>query len=164
MRHLPARTLGLTAIALAAAVAVPVLTNAQTPPATTSITFQETAPHVAIDDIAPKSKARETVGLGDRLITTGPIFDAAHKRLGSIYTDCTNVGATKPVFKATLQCTVTYQTATGQIVAAGLFKLDGTGQLPIVGGSGTYTGAHGTVTSGKPAKGFDDADIITLTS
>ena len=165
MHQLPARrTLGLTLVALSAAIAVPVLTNAQTQPATTSITFQETAPHVAIDDIAPKSKARDTVSLGDRLIATGPIFDATHKRLGSFSSDCTNVGATKPLFKATLQCTVTYQTEAGQIVAAGLFKLDGTGELPIVGGSGTYSGARGTVTSGKPLKGFDAADIIPLTT
>jgi hypothetical protein len=41
-----------TAAALSAAVAVPVLSGAQTP-ASRTITFQETPPRVAIDDIAP---------------------------------------------------------------------------------------------------------------
>jgi hypothetical protein len=150
-----------TAAALAAAIAVPVLTQAQTTPAPTAITFQESPPKVAILH-ATKAGHGDTVAHGDRLVTSGGLYDAAHHRLGTIGTDCTVEGATKPVFKAALLCTVSYDTAQGQIVAAGKYVLDGSAKLPIVGGSGSYTGARGTVSPGTVAKGFDDADLITL--
>ena len=60
-------------------------------------------------------------------------------------------------------CTVTYRFADGQIVAAGAFKLDGSAEVPIVGGTGAYAGASGTVKPGRPARGFDSADVITIT-
>jgi hypothetical protein len=147
-----------TTAALGAAVALPVLTHAQAAPAT--ITFQEPLPKITIDHVA--GKGGDTVAQGDRLVTSGGLYDEAHHRLGTIMTACTATGATKSLFKASLLCTVTYDTAQGQIVAAGLYKLDGTAKLPIVGGSGTYTGARGTVSPAQTAKGFDSADLITL--
>jgi hypothetical protein len=149
------------AAALAAAIAMPALTTAQAP-SPTSITFQENRPQIAMDDLAPKSKSGNLVSLGDRIVTWGGLFDTSRKQLGTIGTSCTAAGPTKPILSATLLCTVSYQVADGQIVASGFFKLNGTGVLPIVGGSGAYAGARGTVTSGKPAKGFEDADVITL--
>jgi hypothetical protein len=151
------------AAALAAAVAVPVLSQAQgtTAPPTT-ITFQETAPKVVITDVSPKSK-HGIASQGDQLVTSGALFDAARHRLGTISGDCTAVGPAKAIFRVALLCTVTYKVAAGQIVAAGDFALSGDATLPIVGGSGAYAGARGTVTSTvTPAKGFEDADVITL--
>lgn len=150
-----------TATAMSAAIAVPMLSSAQAPTGQT-ITFQEPAARVAIDDIAPKSKSGRLFSLGDRAVTQGALFDAGKKRVGTIATTCTGAGPTKPIFAATLLCTATYQVADGQIVASGVFKLDGSGTLPIVGGSGAYAGAHGTVTSAKPAKGYESADVITI--
>jgi hypothetical protein len=150
-----------TATAMAAAIAVPMLSSAQAPTGQT-ITFQEPAARIAMDDVAPKSKSGRLFSLGDRVVTHGALFDASKKKVGTLATSCTGAGSTKPVFAATLLCTATYQVADGQIVASGFFKLDGSGSLPIVGGSGAYAGARGTVTSGKPAKGYESADIITL--
>ena len=160
----PLLALSATAVAATAAVAVPVMTSAQAPPATETITFQEDVPRVVIDDVAPRSKKGEVVSQGDRLITHGGLFDAARKRLGTISTTCTAEGAPKPIFRAPLLCLVTYDvTGGGQVIAAGHFSLDGKGTLPIVGGSGAYAGVRGTVTSAAaPAKGFDDADVLTL--
>ena len=39
---------------------------------------------------------------------------------------------------------------------------DDTSELPIVGGSGAYAGAQGTIKSTKPMKGYDSADVITI--
>lgn len=153
-----------TAAALSAAIAVPALTNAQSAAGTT-ITVQEKLQGLAMDDVAPKSKSGPgSVSLGDRLTTRQALFDASKRRLGTLYTDCTGVGPTKSFDKATLLCTTTYALAGGQIVAAGHVKLDGsTGGLPIVAGTGQYAGARGTVTTGKPAKGYDSSDTITIT-
>jgi len=148
------------AVALSAAIAIPALTQAQTPAATT-ITFQEKVQTVAMDDIAPKSKTGK-VSIGDRLITRQSLFDAAKKRVGTLYTDCTGVGPTKPFSTATLLCRLAYTLSDGQIVAVGQFKLDGSGRVPIVGGTGAYAGARGSISSAKPAKGFDSADLITI--
>ena len=157
--HLKTRTfVTATAAALAAAVAVPVLTEAQAPPAT--ITFQETAPKVTIDQV--KGRRGDRLAQGDRLIVSGALFDAARHRLGTILAACTATGAPQPVPKAALLCTVTYDTTKGQIVAAGRYRLDGSAVLPIVGGSGEYTGARGTVTAGRPEQGFEEADTITF--
>jgi len=97
---------------------------------------------VVKDDVAPKSKAGR-VSTGDRLITRQSLFDASKKRLGTLYTNCTGVGRTASFSKATLLCTLTYSLPAGQIVAAGNFKLDGSGEIPIVGGTGAYVGAGG---------------------
>lgn len=148
------------AAALSAAIVVPVLTHAQSPTATT-ITLQEKVQGVVTDDVAPKSK-RGKVSLGDRLITRQSLFDPGKKRIGTLYTDCTGVGPPKPFRSATLLCRVAYTFSDGQIVAAGSFKLDGSGRLPIVGGTGTYAGVRGSVSSAKPAKGYDSADLITI--
>jgi hypothetical protein len=39
---------------------------------------------------------------------------------------------------------------------------DDTSELPIVGGTGAYAGARGTVKTTKPIKGYDTADVITI--
>jgi hypothetical protein len=156
-------TLALATVAVSAGIAVPVISSAQAPPVPNTITFQETTPKVTIDDLAPKSKSGSMASQGDRLVTYGGLYDTARKRLGTISGDCVAVGATAPIFKVALQCVVTYNLPAGQIVAGGRFALNDSGTLPIVGGSGLYAGVRGTVKSNvKPAKGFDDADVLTL--
>lgn len=148
------------AAAASVAIALPVLTAAQTSGDARTITVQEKVVDIAKDDVPPKSKSK--VSLGDRLITRQSLFDANKKALGTLYTDCSGVGPTKPIFAATLQCLLTYRFADGQIVAAGTTRLTGGKPLPLVGGTGAYAGAHGSVQLTKPAKGFDSADEITI--
>jgi len=150
-----------SAVALSSVVAVPALTSAQSAPGTT-ITVQEKVRTVVSDDVAPKSKTGR-VSVGDRLITRQSLFGPDRKPTGTLFTDCTGVGPTKGFSAATLLCTVTYKFAKGQLVASGVLKLDGSARVPIVGGSGAYAGAQGTVRSSRPAKGFDSADVITIT-
>lgn len=155
------------AAALSAAVAVPALTGAQSPPART-ITLQERVQTAVGDDVAPKSKRGPImsptgrVSVGDRLVVRQAVFNTSRKRIGKLYTDCTGVGPTKPLFGgATLLCTVTYKLSDGEIVAAGAVSLKRF-EIPIIGGTGAYAGARGTVKTVKPAKGFDSADVITI--
>jgi hypothetical protein len=161
MKPTPSRLIATgAAVALSAAIAVPALTSAQVPAATT-ITVQEKVQTVVQDDIAPKSKAHK-VSAGDRLITIQSLFDVSKKRIGTLYTDCTSVGPTASFPHVKLLCQTTYTLPQGQIIASGVARLDGPGGLAIVGGTGAYAGAHGTVTLAKPAKGYDTADVITI--
>lgn len=131
--------LALAATGLAAGVAVPGLSQAQTTPATRSITFQEPLPQIVRQDVPPRSKGADDVSLGDRLVTTGPLDDASGKRVGRISTDCTAMGRGK-FHVVTLSCQVTSAVADGQIVAAGTATRAGVRELPVVGGSGAYAG------------------------
>ena len=156
----PKLVLAATVAAVASvAVALPALTAAQTSAEQRTITVQEKVVDIAKDDVAPKSRSK--VSLGDRLITRQALFDANKKRLGTLFTDCSGVGPTKPIFGATLQCLVTYRFADGQIMAAGTTRLTDGEPIALIGGTGAYAGARGSVRT-KPAKGFDSADEITI--
>ena len=149
------------AVALAGAVALPALTGAQTPTGTT-ITVQEKVQVVVQDDVAPKSKARR-VSVGDRLVTRQSLFDADKRRIGTLYSDCTSVGPAGSFPRLLLLCKVTYRLADGQIVAMGAIRFDDAdAALAIVGGTGDYAGARGTVKTAKPLPGYDSADVITI--
>lgn len=167
MKLTPTRLIAAgAAVALSAGVAVPALTSAQSSGART-VTVNLKVQSVAMDDVAPKSKRGPAggVSLGDRLITRQSMFDPASKRrVGTLYTDCTGVGPTKPFPAVTLLCRLSYNFSDGQIVAAGSFKLDDAkAGVPIVGGTGAYAGASGSFKSAQPAKGFDSTDVITIT-
>ncbi|HEV2774213.1 MAG TPA: hypothetical protein VGV90_01345 [Solirubrobacteraceae bacterium] len=126
------------------------------------ITVQEKVQAVVQDDVAPKAK-RQSVSAGDRLITRQSVFDSDKRRIGTLYTDCTSVGPTAAFPRLTMLCTVTYKFGDGQIVAAGAARFDdNSGEVPIVGGSGAYAGARGSVKTAKPMRGYDSADVITI--
>jgi hypothetical protein len=69
----------------------------------------------------------ERLATGDRVLTRQAIFNAGGKASGTLFTDCANVGKTAAVFKATLQCTLTYRFGDGQIVSAGVVRLGSSG-------------------------------------
>ncbi len=148
------------AAAVAASLALPGTSDARTSHAKQVVTFQETTPQFGVDDLDPKSPDGSTLSLGDRLTIAGDLDTAGHKRLGAFGGTCTALGAgdiaTTPVV-----CHAVYSLAHGQIATMGIMTLSKT-DLVIVGGSGAYDGVHGTVTPGKKAKGFEDADKLTI--
>lgn len=154
--------LAATVAAGAVAVAVPALSGAQT--TGRDITVHEKATAVRFVKQSKKTKG-EALATGDRVLTRQTMKGNDGKRLGTLYTDCTNVGAKAKVFKATLQCLTTYKFGNGEVIGAGVVTLSAPGaSAPIVGGSGAYAGASGTITAGKPGKGDDSVDILHLTS
>lgn len=68
------------------------------------------------------------------------------------------------MFKATLQCTATYRFGDGQVVSAGVVRLDAArGQrFPIVGGAGAYASGRGEVEAAAPVKGYESVDVLHL--
>lgn len=152
--------LATTLAAAATATAVPALTSAQSSGRT--ITAHEKL--IDLQFVHHKASTKgEKLAMGDAVVTRQSMKDDAGKPLGTLYTDCVNVGAKAAVFKATLECMTTYKFSDGEVTAAGVVKLsDPKASLPILGGSGAYVGVSGVVTPGEPAKGDDSVDVLQL--
>lgn len=153
---------GFLVTAIAAAIAIPAIGGAEGTSERT-ITVREKVRSAQFVHHA-KSTEGERLATGDSVLTRQALSDGAGASLGTLYTDCVNVGAAAPVFKATLSCTSTYVFKDGQLVSQGIVTFSNTKRLafPVVGGSGAYRGAEGEVTPGRPVKGFDGVDIIRL--
>lgn len=156
------RTLPALALVAAGAVAValPNLTSAQSTGAH-DITVREKVQSIRFVHQQRSTKG-DRLATGDRVLTRQHLFDDANKTIGTLYTDCVNVGASARVFAATLQCTATYRFDDGQLVLTGVLPVGTVGtSAPITGGSGAYRGARGEVTTAKPEKGYD-IDILHI--
>ena len=148
--------------AVAAATAVPALTTAQNSDA------RELTVHMKVRggaEIHHRAGAKGgKMATGDAVLVRLKMFSPSGAALGSAYTECVNVGAKAPAFKAALQCTQTYKFRDGQIVTAGVARFSQLANLsiPIVGGSGAYRGASGQLTTGTPVEGYDSVDVLHL--
>jgi hypothetical protein len=150
----------LAAVAVAAgAIAVPALTSAQSSGGR-DITVREKVQSIRFVHQKP-TKTDDRLATGDHVLTRQRLFDEGNKAIGTLFTDCVNVGGPAPIFSATLQCTASYRFADGQLVATGLFAVGQVGASTPLVGSGAYQGLQGEVTSGKPGKGFD-VDVLHL--
>ncbi|MDQ3632164.1 MAG: hypothetical protein M3417_13020 [Actinomycetota bacterium] len=147
--------------AVAAAVAIPALSSEAQTSGPRDITVREKVRTVKIDDLKPRSRD-DRLSQGDRVLTRQELYDARNRRIGTLYTDCANVGGTAKVFKATLQCVVTYRFGDGQVEAAGVARLAPGQRLAIVGGTGAYKGVSGEVETAPPVKGYDSVDILHI--
>ena len=117
-----------------------------------------------VDSAEVKHGKGAKMATGDSLLIRLAMFDTDRKRIGSAYTDCTNVGRKARAENAVLQCTQTYRFRDGQIVTSGVAKFTALEnlQIPIVGGSGAYRGASGQLGNGTPVEGYDSVDVLHL--
>jgi hypothetical protein len=153
-----AATAGVAALSIGA-VAVPAITAAQSTGAR-DITVREKVQSITFVHQKRTTKG-DHLATGDRVLTRQQLFDAGSKRVGSLYTDCVNVGRPARVFAATVQCVASYRFADGQLVATGVLRLGAPGASAPLTGSGSYRGVRGEVTSAPPAQGFD-VDVLHL--
>jgi len=143
--------------ALTTAVAAPALTAG---PSARDITVREKVSWVRFVH-QKASTGDERLLTGDRVLTSQRLYDGHNTRIGTLYTDCVNVGATAPVFSATMLCTASYRLAKGQFATVGAIRLGGSpgaSPTPIIG-SGSFRGMHGEVASARPGKGYD-VDVL----
>jgi allene oxide cyclase-like protein len=135
-------------------------------PATRTITLTELdkGSTFAYVDNPPRSKRRgePSASLGDAIVFTNPLVDAAGTRVGRLYAHCTVVVAKPRVEKATFLCTLTLTLADGTLAVQGLVNPSvPTTTAAVIGGTGAYDGARGTAVSTQKPNG-DSADTITL--
>jgi hypothetical protein len=154
------KVLTLAAVtAVAAAATVPALTAAHGQ-AGRGITVREKLRSVHFIHEKRATKG-DRLATGDRVLTRQGLFDSHDKPMGTLFTNCTNVGRPAQVFAATLQCTASYRFADGQLVAIGVIRFGAPGGSAPLVGSGAYRGVTGEVTSAKPGKGYD-VDVLHL--
>ncbi len=157
------RALGGAALAaIAAAAAIPALTGAQ-PSGPRDIIAREKVRTVKFVRAKPSTRG-DRLDQGDRVITRQALFNQSDRAIGTLFTDCVNVGSATQVFKATLQCAATYRFSDGQVASAGVVRLSSArgARFPIVGGSGAYSSARGEVEAAAPVKGYDTVDVLHL--
>jgi hypothetical protein len=156
------RVLAVLALVAAAAVAVPALTSAQSTGAR-DIAVREKVTWVRF--LHQKTSTRgDRMLTGDRVLTYQRLYNESAKRIGTLYTDCVNVGSAAHVYKATLLCTASYRLTEGQFATIGAIRLGGrpgASPTPIIG-SGAYRGQHGEVASAPPVKGYESVDVLHI--
>ena len=146
-------------VAAVGAAAIPALTGAQTTgPRDVTVLMK------VLGGTEVKHGKGAKLATGDSLLVRLAMFDTSGARIGSAYTDCTNVGRKARAENAVLQCTQTYRFRDGQVVTSGVVKFTALDdlQIPIVGGSGAYRGASGHIGSGAPVEGYDSVDVLHL--
>ena len=144
-------------VVAAGAAAIPALTGAQaTGPRDLTVLMK------VVNGAEVKHGKGAKLATGDSLLIRLNMFDTDRKRIGSAYTDCTNVGPKARAENAVLQCTQTYKFRDGQIVTSGVVKFSALDdlQVAIVGGSGAYRGASGHIGTGTPVEGYDSVDVL----
>lgn len=114
-------------------------------------------------DIVPVDLGAKGKSPGDLYVFHGDVFDGAGTRVGALVGEQTSIALGSQV--ETVQGSVTFELADGQIVAGGLsqYPLDAAGLLvgtgyarPVLGGTGRYAGMRGTLTSTRlPDGGYE---------
>ena len=155
-------TIPALVLVAAGAVALPALTSAQSSGA------RDIVVRVKVTWVRFLHQATSTRGdrmlTGDRVLTYQRLYDESAKRIGTLYTDCVNVGSAAHVYRATLLCTASYRLTEGQFATVGAIRLGGrpgASPTPIVG-SGAYRGQHGEVASAPPVKGYESVDVLHI--
>jgi hypothetical protein len=148
----------LAAAIVAAAVAIPVATgSAQSAPRTlTVVNGKETT---VFDDLAPRGMKRGRLSQGDRIVSSMKV--TVNGSIAATLHDAATITNPRPVgfpkFTAVLQSVL--QLPDGVLYANGFVDAaHGGEQLAIVGGTGAYAGARGTVAASE------NGAVITLQS
>jgi hypothetical protein len=164
---LPGIRFVLVLVAAGAVAAALVFGSSASAQAPTTLSFKELSKGstFAFVDNAPKSKAKgePSASVGDVLVFTNPLVDAAGKRIGSLYVHCTAVVAARQANKATYGCEGAVGLRGGTLtiqLLLGPSNIDKTATPTVTGGTGVYANARGTIVSKTTKTGADDT--VTL--
>ena len=141
MKHLT------TAAVSAAALLALATASASAHPTATSLRLVQHEHHFQFVDVAPKGGVRKPPTMGDQYVIGGVVTGAGKPGLSNLV--CT---VTQPGAKGVSECVGTIVLAKGTISFGGISHLATNGDtFAIVGGTGSYAGAHGLLigTQGK---------------
>lgn len=139
------RQLVWIAAALVAAALTPPLASASSTERAITLRLLERQASFHVQDNPPLSTSHR-VSAGDTLQFTNELLTERGKRAGTAYVSCVVVTGGDPERQAAMTCTGTFGLAGGQIdVAATLRK--GLPRIAIIGGTGAYEGARGSIRS-----------------
>jgi hypothetical protein len=117
-----------------------------------SLRFYERPGPTAIVDNAPKGKKASR---GDIIVYANPVFDRQGTQVGTDHGVCTVLNTSQT------QCDATLALPKGQIVTHGLQSAKTSFEVAVIGGTGAYAGARGTMTT-HPIKEGGSTILITL--
>jgi hypothetical protein len=157
--------LTLGSLVLAVGACALVLGSSASAQAPATLTFKELnkGSTFAFVDSAPMSKAKgeQSASLGDLIVFTNPLTDAAGKRVGRLYSHCTTVVAARQANRAAYACEAVVVLGGGTLTVQALLAHAGaTVHGTVTGGTGAYANARGTLVSRPTKTGADDT--VTL--
>lgn len=117
-----------------------------------SLRFYERPGPTHVVDNAPRGKTRTA---GDVVLYANPVFDRHGTRVGTDQGICTMINARQS------QCDATLALPKGQLVTHGLQGVGSGYEVAVLGGTGAYAGAKGTMTS-HPFKDGGATILISL--
>jgi hypothetical protein len=152
--------------ALAATVIAGILTSggaAQVPGERTFKIIEGSGGTFKFIDNAPKARNHRNprLSVGDAYVFSSPLFNEANNRVGFLQVSCV-VSRGGRIARATSQCSGTYVLRDGTLAASAVVR---GGQLPtiaVVGGTGAYEGARGSVTDRRLPRGRTEATVHLL--
>lgn len=122
-------------------------------PITLKMRFSE-AKFQMIDNPPRMTERRPSESPGDMVVARGWLRDPSGDRAGRVHSTFTVTGGKSP--RTTELATGVFKLKDGQLVMQGVIGSASTDVLPVVGGSGSYEGANGSVeiTTGRRAVTF----------
>ena len=152
LKHLSAVAAVATFVLIGAALSTSSAQQAEDP-INLEMRFSE-AKFQMIDNPPHMTKKRPSESPGDMVVARGWLRDPAGDRAGRIHSTFTVTGGKSP--KTTELATGIIDLKGGQVAIQGVIGTESTDVLPIVGGSGDYEGARGSVeiTNGRRAVTF----------
>jgi hypothetical protein len=117
-----------------------------------ALRFYEKPGTAHVIDNAPKGKK---AGLGDFVLYASPVFDRHGKQVGTDHAVCVILSA------AQSQCDSTLLLPKGQLLTRGIFGKNAGSQVAVIGGTGAYAAARGTMTM-RPIKDGGSTLLINL--
>jgi hypothetical protein len=135
--------------------------SAQTPGART-LTFHELDKGATFVHVRnTPTHARQSNLLGDAIVFTNPVTDAAGERVGRLHASCVTTTGSSDFRKSLFSCTAILHLRDGDLFG----QFIGDASAPnttgaITGGTGAYANARGTIVSTPGDRGSDDT--ITL--
>ena len=114
-------------------------------------------------DNPPKARNRRNprLSVGDAYLFSSPLFNEANNRIGFLQVSCVVTRGGK-FARARSQCNGTYALSDGTLAASAVVR---GGQLPtiaVVGGTGAYEGARGSITDRRLPRGRTEATVHLL--
>ena len=97
-------------------------------------------------DNPPKAKNPQNprLSVGDAFVFTTPLFNEANKRIGNLHVYCA-VTRGGPNRRAASQCNGTFALRDGTLAASAVLEGEDA-KIAVVGGTGAYEGARGSIT------------------
>ena len=144
------RVATLAAIAVAATVIAGILTTggaAQVPGERTFKIIEGSGGTFHLIDNPPKARNRRNPRFspGDGFVFTSPLFNEANQRIGRLHVHCV-ITRGGPFARARGQCNGTYALRDGTLAVSAVLKGENP-PIAVVGGTGAYEGARGSITS-----------------